>query len=825
MTGETGNAAALRLNQKFLEAIFGPDYRFAHVCAVRGDPSKDGGYWGGGKAQQDLLTLGDKTNNYFCVSLFNGQRRRINTFEKLVALAVDDVGPKLEASMVELLLGPPTWIVETSQDNFQWGYKLTDPITDAAQAADLIHRVRVALTGEDGKDPGMENVTRYVRLPTGLNLKGTLGAPFRVRLRRLDPSIGLRSNALQALLNVPDAPGTTGQQDEFGLGEPSSSSTSSLRPSSSNKIKAQRREHQEEDVILKSMRKLGLVLGPPRDTAMGWGFDIRCPWVDEHTDRAETGTVYVAGAGKFKCQHGHCQERTVEDVRAKIDELLRDNGHKGGLICEEFDEIDPASVPAPPQGTKPKLEIGFFDRFVVMGGRNVFYDLHLSHEATVAEIDAKWTSRLMNVLPRVVSGVKKLVEKPIPPSRWLREQGRVVNGLIGWPGMPRVVASDVDAPDALYVNTWRPLKRPMSAAAETEVDEDAVKPWLHVFWHIVGTKLPEWEIGETLLDWLALVLGDQSRKAGWHVIIMGQHGVGKDSIILPITVTLGAHWAQTIQSQQISADFNEWAGKRLVQISETRQNTRGTTTAHDVMAILKAIFDNTRQWITVNPKYMPKHTARNVVMGWFTSNEGEPLRLEDGDRRFLVLDRTGTKPLPSHIYAKLHAWLTTSVGGASGIDRVAEYLLRRWDRMDDTRRAALFGVAPVTADKLALLSRLKHPVEDWIERCVALDAVDPLTFPDIVTAGYVHSRLFQAIRTGGEGLPGGTQLPGLAMVGVHLKAAGAVVLNGGKQVKVNGNPVVLWAVRSASSYAAWGPSQLSKLMVQGGRGTKPGTIN
>jgi len=583
-----------------------------------------------------------------------------------------------------------------------------------------------------------------------------------------------------------------------------------------------------DDAILKSLRKLGLVLDGPRDTAMGWGFDIRCPWVDEHTDRAETGTVYVAGAGKFKCQHGHCSDRTVEDVRARVDELLRDNGHAGGLIAEEFDEIKPEDAPLPPQGLKPKpgtREIGFFDRFLVLAGRNLFYDLHQSHDITSAEIDAKWTDHLMSVLPRVKTGK---VEKPITPSRWLRQQGRAVNGFIGWPGMPRIVAPDPAEPTRLHINTWEPMKRPLSRVADCEVNTRAIMPWLNVFWHVVGWDTDaERAIGEMLLDWMALILGDQSLKPGWHVIVMGQQGVGKDTIMLPVMIALGPEWSQTLEAQQIGDNFNEWAGKRLVQFTETNSNTRGSLTGHDIMTILKALFDNTRGWITINPKFMSKYKSRNVVAGWFTSNDREPLRLQPGDRRFLVLDRNETKPLPAPVYAGLHNWLRESAGdpAMTGAQRVAEFLYRRWDNMDDARRKALFGTAPMTVAKQALLGRLTPPVQDWIERSVALAPQDPLSFPDIVTAGYVHSRLYSAIKTGHEGLPGGVTLPGLHQIAVYLKAAGAIPLNDGKQVRVKGSQVVLWAVRNHGAYKLLDAAALAKIFVAAASGASAGQLN
>ena len=90
MTGDPGNDT-LRRNERFLTQIFGPVFKYVHVAGVGGDPSKkESGPWGGGYAQRMLRSIGPGTNNYFCVSLFTSEVRRINTFDRLVCLTVDD---------------------------------------------------------------------------------------------------------------------------------------------------------------------------------------------------------------------------------------------------------------------------------------------------------------------------------------------------------------------------------------------------------------------------------------------------------------------------------------------------------------------------------------------------------------------------------------------------------------------------------------------------------------------------------------------------------------------------------------------------------------
>ena len=94
----------------------------------------------------------------------------------------------------------------------------------------------------------------------------------------------------------------------------------------------------EADFILKALRILGLVLGGLRQTSMGWGHDIRCPWSEEHTDRVDAGAVYVPIHGFFQCMHGHCENHRSGDIRGRVDQKLREDS--AGLVTLASLEFD-----------------------------------------------------------------------------------------------------------------------------------------------------------------------------------------------------------------------------------------------------------------------------------------------------------------------------------------------------------------------------------------------------------------------------------------------------------------------------------------------------
>jgi hypothetical protein len=300
------------LNNTFLEAMFADMLPGAHtiVCAFHGDPlTAERGSWAG-----RVWTPGDtvprsfeRLNSYLTVSAFEpdpetGQRRRRKAnFVALHAVMVDDVGTKVPESRLVL---PPSALIETSPRNFQAFYFLRqdESSRDREVCERLVNRMVEKGLAVDSRDPGMKGVTRYGRLPTGINGKRRyveqLGAAFRVRCPRYEPERRYCIDEIAKAWRLdmrPDRPKATVIQFTQAHARPASDQFSAL---------------------LRTLKLMGMYR---RRNSAGW-HDIRCPWVHEHTGGAETGTAISQPssdnnlAGGFKCHHGHCESRTMGDM-------------------------------------------------------------------------------------------------------------------------------------------------------------------------------------------------------------------------------------------------------------------------------------------------------------------------------------------------------------------------------------------------------------------------------------------------------------------------------------------------------------------------------
>ena len=103
---------------------------------------------------------------------------RKSLFTRLHLVVLDDIGTKIQKADLPAEL-KPTYVIESSEGNEQWGFVLDTPIDNLAQA-----QVFVSLVYNSGfTDAGGNMPTKLVRLPLGFNMKaGREEMPVRLSL-------------------------------------------------------------------------------------------------------------------------------------------------------------------------------------------------------------------------------------------------------------------------------------------------------------------------------------------------------------------------------------------------------------------------------------------------------------------------------------------------------------------------------------------------------------------------------------------------------------------------------------------------------------------
>ncbi len=163
-------------NQDFIRSVFsgaGPD-SFAWLCSFQGDPKTASNRdWAGRSCRADSPASLDETGNtYFNISTLKVHDGRVTrqgeNFDALHVVVLDDIGSK--ATLPEGF--SPSYLIETSNNNFQAGLLLSAPCHDLATIKALF-KVLAAKGFTDSGAQGPQS--RYVRLPVGFNHKGECG--------------------------------------------------------------------------------------------------------------------------------------------------------------------------------------------------------------------------------------------------------------------------------------------------------------------------------------------------------------------------------------------------------------------------------------------------------------------------------------------------------------------------------------------------------------------------------------------------------------------------------------------------------------------------
>lgn len=293
-------------NGEFLRTVFGNLVdALPVVVSFEGNPATaPARVWFGRPWQSTsevAASLPDSANNYFSLAVFRPDeagkvRRQKARFQALYAVMLDDIGSKVA---LERLTLRPSWLLESSPDNYQAGYLLDEQLTDGGVA----DRLMSAIVAAGLCDPGASGPrARLARLPVAVNGKHT--PPFRCRMVEWSPDLRYSVEDLIDGLQLEMAPKSRSTRQ--------STRDSHQRPSDGDPVWIPR---PEENGVLVALRDRALYKAPLGDGK----HDITCPWVGEHTGAVDGGTAYFEPddnwpIGGFKCLHGHCANRHVRDL-------------------------------------------------------------------------------------------------------------------------------------------------------------------------------------------------------------------------------------------------------------------------------------------------------------------------------------------------------------------------------------------------------------------------------------------------------------------------------------------------------------------------------
>jgi len=227
---------------------------------------------------------------YYCLSTAREQgearqvRKTLADVRTARVLVIDDVGTKSKPPCVT-----PTYKLETSEGNFQWGYALAGFDVSTPDGQYYFDSVLYSLALAGHNDPGFRSATRLARLPGSLHRSG-----FETRITEWNPAVRFSLRNLFSRFNIPFEQPRKARALEPG-------------------------KHEKLEAVTDSIYDWLLEEHPIYGHSDQWLF-IECPWRHHHTNAAqgESSTAYSPldygrGGRGFKCLHGHCVDKHVGD--------------------------------------------------------------------------------------------------------------------------------------------------------------------------------------------------------------------------------------------------------------------------------------------------------------------------------------------------------------------------------------------------------------------------------------------------------------------------------------------------------------------------------
>jgi hypothetical protein len=557
--------------------------------------------------------------------------------ERVAVLVLDDIGTKSRVPSLE-----PTWKMETSPGNQQWGYVFgIDDQPDKPSYAAAIN----AIVEAKYTDPGMTNPVRNFRLPGSVNLKPSNNG-FQARL------IEWHREREFTLPQICDALGVV-------PGDPIPEIRYTTLPDDGG------------DIVVKWLSEQHLILSPPNSS--GW-MGVQCPNCDQHSDGNLEGR-YSPATRSYRCMHGHCTDwtsarfldwvaeqggpRTMPGLRQELIAEAMKSAMQTLTPTETFPDAAAEAVREVEQRELGRLQKAeWFSRFAYILTDDSYFDMQDRTELTRGNFNALFRHVTCHSVHTNGDGKARRVEAAISFDENRQAMGaRVLEGVTFAPGDGPLVARN----GLVYGNRWRDARPAFDA-------EGDITPWLaHV-----ERMIPDPDEREHVLNFMACKVQQPKTKVNHAVLHGGVPGSGKDTLWAPFIyavcgpeqrnrglvdgATMNMQWGYAFESEILI----------LNELKEPEAKERRA-----LANALKPLLAAPPDYITVNRKNLHPYDAPNRFSVLAFTNDRLPISLESDDRRWFCLWSAAPR-LTNEEADAIWDWYK-----AGGLARVAAWLSRR----------------------------------------------------------------------------------------------------------------------------------------------------
>lgn len=609
-------------------------------------------------------------------------RNRMAEFSELHVVVLDDINSKVPIEKLPEAFRSPSYIIESSPGNYQYGLVLNKPINNPDQAAALIQCVYTSgFTDAGGKMP-----TKLVRLPFGVHGKNGENIGFEVRLHSLTD----RKFTPAEIVHVCNPSYTWEQVVEDPTVADIRPRKRTIGASAWHKDCDALTTDGATDLLAQYFIREGMVvsLGPE------W-WVVQCPWCREHTTGDDTAGYSPLGYGSgkwrdirgFKCFHDSCKDR---DCRTLIDQLV-------------YEEALPHDLPVVDPVWRWKTQ-WVFDKHA----QEVVH-IHTGERVRRADLRYSYSDKIMS------KGAGKF-----KADVFLESPDKVtVLGTRYNPTKPSPVYQDEDG---LWLNKYRD-----AGWGDGEFEQK----YVDTFIKHVKMLCPIPEEYDYFINWLACKIHDPSFRGAGIIMTTKQFGVGRDTLARMLGQVISDDNLTNIRADELlTGNNNDFLENLLVICNELSDGDRRGD-YYKSFERLKELVDPQRKKTRINVKYMRQYDVEVFASFLMFSNHEDVLPVVEGDRRLYVISNPQTVQ-PSEYYYSVHDEISNTPDWGRHV--------YRWLRSLTPDFKLAYRPAPMTYGKTRMMKTSRSPDKQLLQ--VIIDVIGC----DIVVASEIMSLIRRSDR-------------------------------------------------------------------------------
>ena len=552
--------------------------------------------------------------------------------ERVGFLVLDDVGTKSKVPELE-----PTWKIETSPDNYQWGYTFAlddHPTTNEFTAA-------IKAIAEAGyTDPGATNAVRNFRIPASVNLKPGRDN-FAARLTDFHPEREFSLPQICEALGV--------------IPKPVESTFRPIRVADDG-----------QDDVVKWLSANGLVLSRPNPE--GW-MGVQCPNYEQHTDGNPEGR-YNPSMRAYCCLHSHCVDF---DSQTYLNWVADQGGpeHAPGLREEliasmmggALSKLKPTDA-FPDRAAEiieevERKEVGrvekasWFKRFAYLQADDAYFDLQERVQISRQSFNALFR----HIDCKSAHNTKRRVEASVSFDELRQQYGAPALTGITFAAGDEVLVS---RGGLIYANQWRNLRPPTQAGDVT--------PWLRHAERLIPNDAER----NHVLDAMAYKLQHPKAKVNHAILHGGRSRSGKDSLWAPFFWGIRGDSQDNVKlmaAAQLQQQFHYQLETEVLVLNELKEPDARERRA--LANALKPIIAAPPDLISINRKGLKPYEMINRLFVVAFSNDKLSITLDSDDGRWFCIWSDAPR-MTEEESVRLWAWYN-----AGGLSAAAAWLYAR----------------------------------------------------------------------------------------------------------------------------------------------------